>query len=235
MKIGWFSCGCSSLVACKLAKPDETIYIHVSNQHPDSIRFLADARQVLGNITVLQSDQFVSVDEVISLGYINGPGGAACTLRLKKWVRQEWEQQHWGRHTYVWGFDVTEKDRAQRTADSMPEFDHEFPLIERGLTKEDCHALCDDMGIRRPIMYDLGYPNNNCVGCVKGGKGYWNKIRNDFPYVFRRRAKQEREIGHSCIRGTFLDELDPSSGRGKVVVPSCSLACTQLDIEGVGE
>lgn len=30
-------------------------------------------------------------------------------------------------------------------------------------------------------MYDLGYANNNCIGCVKGGIGYWNKIRIDFP------------------------------------------------------
>lgn len=59
-------------------------------------------------------------------------------------------------------------------------------------------------------MYDLGYPNNNCVGCVKGGMGYWNKIRVDFPEVFERRARQEREIGHSCIKGVFLDELDPN-------------------------
>ncbi len=37
-------------------------------------------------------------------------------------------------------------------------------------------------------MYDLGYPNNNCIGCVKGGMGYWNKIRKDFPEVFQKRA-----------------------------------------------
>lgn len=43
MRVGWFSCGCSSLVACKLARPDKVIYIHVSNQHPDTIRFLSEA------------------------------------------------------------------------------------------------------------------------------------------------------------------------------------------------
>lgn len=35
MKVAWFSCGCSSLVASKLSNPDKVIYIHVSNQHPD--------------------------------------------------------------------------------------------------------------------------------------------------------------------------------------------------------
>ena len=32
-------------------------------------------------------------------------------------------------------------------------------------------------------MYDLGYPNNNCIGCIKGGMGYWNRIRKDFPDI----------------------------------------------------
>ena len=226
MKIGWFSCGCSSLVACKISNPDKIIYIHVANQHPDTLRFLVDANGILGNIEILQSMDYVSVDDVItSRRYINGPSGARCTLELKKRVRQKWEQENWDRHTYVWGFDLTEKSRAERTIESMPEFDHEFPLIDAGLTKGDCHALCEKWGIKRPAMYDLGYPNNNCIGCVKGGKGYWNKIREDFPAVFKRRARQEREIGHSCIKGCFLDELDSNAGRNKVIVPDCSLAC----------
>lgn len=230
MRVGWFSCGCSSLVACKLARPDKVIYIHVTNQHPDTIRFLSEAGRMLGDIEILQSMEYVGVDDVITTKrYINGPAGAACTLELKKRVRQEWEKAHFERHTYVWGFDVTETSRAERTVESMPEFNHEFPLIENGLTKEDCHALCEDWGIKRPAMYDLGYPNNNCIRCVKGGMGYWNKIREDFPAVFKRRAKQEREIGHSCINGVFLDELEPGRGRNEIIVPDCSLACMMVE------
>ena len=229
MRVGWFSCGCSSLVACKLANPDKCIYIHVADQHPDTLRFLDDARGLLGDIEVLQSDAYSSVDDVIvKTRYINGVGGAPCTLHLKKRVRQEWEQRNWARHTYVWGFDLDERNRAERIIETMPEFDHEFPLIEANLTKADCHALCAQWGIKRPAMYDLGYPNNNCIGCVKGGMGYWNKIRQDFPDVFELRAKREREIGHSCIKGTFLDELDESAGREKIVVPSCSLDCAMI-------
>ena len=230
MRVGWFSCGCSSLVACRLANPDEVLYIHVADQHPDTIRFLMDARNLLGrDIGVLQASGYLTVNEVM-LGerYVNGPGGAKCTTLLKKRVRQDWEKAHWDRHTYIWGFDATEAARADRTVESMPEFDHEFPLIDAGLTKADCHALCDEWGIRRPAMYDLGYPNNNCIGCVKGGMGYWNKIRRDFPQVFRRRAKAERAIGHSCIKGVFLDELDPERGKSEVVVPDCSLACAMV-------
>ena len=71
--------------------------------------------------------------------------------------------------------------------------------------------------------------NNNCLGCVKGGMGYWNKIRRDFPDVFARRAKQEREIGHSCINGVFLDELDPDRGNiNTEVMEDCTIACQLL-------
>ena len=229
MRVGWFSCGCSSLVACKLAEPDTCIYIHVADQHPDTLRFLDDAKKLLGNIEVLQSTEYASVDDVIRRDrYVNGASGAACTLKLKKRVRQEWEKRNWARHTYVWGYDIDEKRRADRVMETMPEFEHEFPLIDRNLTKADCHALCAKWGIARPKMYDLGYPNNNCIGCVKGGKGYWNKIRTDFPDVFELRAKREREIGHSCIKGMFLDELQEGDGRGHVVVPSCSLDCALI-------
>lgn len=108
----------------------------------------------------------------------------------------------------------------------MTDYDHEFPLIENGFTKEDCHALAKELGLKRPVMYDLGYPNNNCIGCVKGGMGYWNKIGVDFSEVFERRARQEREIGHSYIKGVFLDELDPKRGRMDLeVMEDCGIAC----------
>lgn len=118
------------------------------------------------------------------------------------------------------------REEADRLVNTMTDYDHEFPLIENGFTKEDCHALAKELGLKRPVMYDLGYPNNNCVGCVKGGMGYWNKIRVDFPEVFERRARQEREIGHSCIKGVFLDELDPKRGRMDLeVMEDCGIAC----------
>ena len=64
------------------------------------------------------------------------------------------------------------------------------------------------------------------LGCVKGGKGYWNKIRVDFPEVFSARAKMERDINRSCIKGTFLDELPPEAGRmTEEVMDECGIYC----------
>ena len=80
-------------------------------------------------------------------------------------------------------------------------------------------------------MYELGYDHNNCIGCVKGGRGYWNKIRVDFPDSFDRMAKIERKIKATCLKDSdgnrvYLDELDPKSGNfKKEEAISCGIDC----------
>ena len=233
MVVSWFSCGASSFIATYLMKDeiDKIIYTHIENQHPDTLRFLKDAEKIIGKeIEIISSPYFKSVEEVIeSTGIINTVKGAPCTNILKKKVRKMWEAKNPGKHTYVWGFDNNEKDRAERLLETMPDYNHSFPLIEYGLSKKQVHALCTKLGIKRPAMYDLGYNNNNCIGCVKGGMGYWNKIRVDFPEVFERRAKLERKLNCTTINGIFLDELDPERGRNvKEIIPDCGVSCEYI-------
>ena len=94
------------------------------------------------------------------------------------------------------------------------------------MTKQESLYFLEKAGIQRPKMYELGYQNNNCIGCVKGGKGYWNKIRVDFPSYFQQMILAERIVGHSCIKGVFLDELNPNAGRlQKEIMPDCGNFC----------
>ena len=157
-------------------------------------------------------------------------GFAPCTAYLKRRVRKEqFELLHQNDEiTYVWGFDSTkhEQNRADRIVEAMPQYNHRFPLIEQGLTKQDAHAVLRRLNIRRPAMYDLGYQNNNCVGCVKGGMGYWNKIRQDFPDVFKARAELERKLNSSCLKECFLDELAPDRGKAdNEILEDCGIFC----------
>lgn len=121
----------------------------------------------------------------------------------------------------------------------MPNYDHRFPLIECGMAKQDAHELANRLGLKRPAMYDLGYNNNNCIGCLKGGIGYWNKIRRDFPDVFATRAKLERDLGRFILKDKdgnplWLDELDPDRGADVREIPnfSCGIMCEIAAMEG---
>lgn len=235
LKVCWFSAGVSSFIAGYLSRDtiDQYIYIDIADQHPDSIRFIRDCEKFLRkSVQIITSSEYHSVDDACrGFNFICSPQGARCTMVLKKRVRKQWEDAHKNFNiTYVWGMDVDEKERAFRIEETMPYFCHEFPLIDHRITKKEAHGICKGLGIDIPEMYRIGYDNNNCIGCVKGGKGYWNKIRKDFPDVFEKRAKLERDIGHSILHDKngmiFLDELDPDAGRNvKEIMPECGIAC----------
>ena len=229
--IAWFSCGATSAIATRLAlrKYDHVrvIYIETGQEHQDNIRFLHDCEKWFSHpIEVFRSEKYSSVFDVINkTHYINGIAGARCTLELKKKVRYRIEDDMKVWKAQVFGFDAEETKRAQRFSEQYPKAKPIFPLIENGLTKTDCLAILSHAGIELPVMYRLGFHNNNCIGCVKGGKGYWAMIREKFPEYFAKMAQLEREIGHSCIRDCFLDELPMDARKQQPIVPSCSLFC----------
>ena len=158
-------------------------------------------------------------------------GGARCTGELKKIPRLEFQSRN---DLQVFGFDRNEKKRADRFVENNPFVDAWFPLIESNITKKQCIDIVSKAGIDTPAMYKMGYRNNNCIGCVKGQAGYWNKIRKDFPDVFDRMAKMERKINAAICKSyagdgkrkrIFLDELPEDMGRYSDLDISCGLFC----------
>ena len=76
---------------------------------------------------------------------MSGAFGAPCTLELKKKPRQEWEKLNKPDFT-VLGFTVEEKRRAERF--KLTERDSLLvPLIDEGLTKQDCFNILRNAGI----------------------------------------------------------------------------------------
>lgn len=237
--MAWFSAGVSSAVATKLmiSEVDRIIYTHIEDQHPDTLRFVKDCERWFGKeVEILQSPLKSVENACLSAGgrgYINGVQGASCTRALKRLVRIRWEyEQPLDVHLrYIWGMDFGEKNRCDRIRETLPQQSHIFPLVDRGMSKDSAHQILKASGISRPAMYELGYRNNNCVGCVKGGMGYWNHIRTDFPEVFSARAAMERRIGATCVKGVYLDELDPERGRNEApIVGDCGILCETLRI-----
>ena len=220
MIVCWWSGGITSAVACKKAieKWDATpVYIETGSHHPDTLRFKVDCEKWYGKeIFTIQTSKYLDHFDVIDKdNYVNGPAGARCTLMLKRRVREVWEKTQ-DITGYVWGFEsgAKEEGRADRIKTGQPKYQHFFPLIEEGLSKKDCIAIVQSVGIEIPMMYKLGFTNNNCVGCVKGGMAYWNLVRKHFPEQFDKMAKLERKVGRSCLSRYYLDELPLDAGRG---------------------
>lgn len=237
--IVWFSCGAASAVAAKksieLFPNVEVVLCDTRpSEHSDNYRFFDDCQKWFGQpIRVLKSDDYTTVDEVFEkTKYMAGVRGARCTTELKKIPRLKWAQPD---DIHVFGFTADKKELKRIRDFEMrnPELRLKWVLRDLGITKAMCYDQIQEAGIRLPEMYALGYDNNNCPGCVKASSPwYWDKIRKDFPEVFKRRCEQSRRLGVRLVEirhhvRIYLDELPPGpfkkSGRKENL--SCGPEC----------
>lgn len=243
--IAWFSCGAASAVLARLAVDtygDDCRVVYcdtMSAEHPDNARFFADVERWIGrSIEVIKSSAYVSVDDVIERRrYMAGIGGAACTTQLKKLPREAMQRID---DVHLFGYTSEESKRAEDFEDRNQSLRVEWLLIERGITKAQCHEMIAEAGIAQPAMYALGYDHNNCLGCVKStSTGYWNKIRRDFPATFEKRCRQSRDLGVRLVRlhgvRIFLDELPPDADAPQDDIDCGPVCQLPLDFGAVGE
>lgn len=242
--IGWFSCGVTSAVACKIAidegKDIDLWYLETGGEHEDNKRFIADCERWYGRkINIARNPKFSCPLDVARKELFNTPYGAPCTKYLKKEVRQKQVMPAYPDDViHILGFEYTkhEVNRALRWKEQQTPNCY-FPLIEHRLTKKDCLLMLKKAGIEIPTMYKLGYHNNNCIGCFKAGKGYWNKIRVDFPEVFNATSEVEISTKHTVLKENgkplYLKDLKPNAGyHTDLDIPDCGLFC-DLEIEGL--
>ncbi len=239
----WFSCGAASAVAAHetIRRYGATHEIRVVNnpvveEDKDNRRFLLDVSQWLGvTIEIATHDKYPNASAVEiweKRKFMSGPTGAPCTILLKKEARQQWELRN-PAEWHVLGFTVDEKARHHQF--TLTERSNVLPvLIEAGLTKNDCGKIITDAGIKLPDVYGRGYPNANCIGCVKAtSPTYWNHVRRDNPGVFFDRMAQSRRLGARLVRykneRIFLDEL-PEDAVGKPMKSmtiDCGIFCEE--------
>lgn len=242
----WFSCGAASAVAAKMTKDkygDQHVVRVVNNpvaeEDDDNKRFLKDVGEWIGlpiETAINPKYPSCSAEDVWERRkFMSGTLGAPCTTELKKAARQHWEANNkvdW----HVLGFTADEKQRHDRF--TLTERPNVIPvLIDYGITKTDCFAILREAGIELPRIYSMGYPNANCIGCVKAtSPTYWNHVRQQHPDVFDRRVEQSRRIGARLVRHKgkriFLDEL-PSDAQGRAMKNmnfECGTFCEEIKL-----
>lgn len=236
----WFSSGAASAVAAKktIERYGQTHTIRIVNnpvveEDPDNIRFLRDVEKWLGIGIEFATNKKFERNSAVEVWdrrrFMSGPHGAPCTLELKKEARRQWEEINkpdWN----VLGFTADEIKRHKRFI--LTERPNVLPvLIDAGITKDRCFEILFAAGLELPRVYKMGYPNANCLGCVKAtSPTYWNHVRKMNHEVFTARAEQSRRLGARLVRHVptakilgyedwkdgriFLDELPPTA-KGK--------------------
>ena len=147
---------------------------------------------------------------------LNTATGAICSTELKRAVREKWEKDNNFKHQ-VFGFEFEPKEfnRAKGMTLNHPKVKAIYPLLMYGLTKKKCLQIISDAKIEVPLVYKLGYKNNNCfkTGCVQGGIGYWQKIQREDAIKFNAMADMEHYLTE--LKGKPVTMLKDQSNEAK--------------------
>ena len=241
--VAHFSCGAASAVATKLVLaeyPAERVLIlraWILEEHEDNDRFSADCERWFGHpITILKDEIYgASAVEVFRRKrYLKGQRGAPCRKALKGDVM---DAVCVPSDIFVLGYTAEEEDRVLEFQDANNGRQILCPLIDKGLGKADCLAMVERAGIKLPALYLMGYNNNNCRCCVKGGEGYFNRQRVDFPEHFAALADVQESIGPGAYlfrdreTGERYSLRNLPVGKGRHTEPeiSCSVFCMMAE------
>jgi|TARA_R110000822_G_scaffold310355_1_gene442737 hypothetical protein len=230
-RVSWFSCGAASAVATKLSEPDIIAYCDTGAEHEDNNRFMLDCEEwFVAKVLILKNKKYKDTWDVWEKRkFLSGISGAPCTLELKVKPRLEFQRPD-DIHIFGYTADGPDITRAEALTEHWPELRTEYPLIERGLNKASCLAMIEDAGIKPPLTYAQGFPNANCLPCVKAtSPAYWALVRKHYPDKFNKMAEISRSMNVKLSRindeRIFIDEIPLDHPVTKPLAPDCDFLC----------
>lgn len=174
-------------------------------EHPDTYRFLGEMAAALAMPITERSDGRSVTELFRDEGMLGNGQNTMCSRVLKttqgeRFVAELLAAGH--QVTRVFGFSRHEHRRVGRAVGFAAKagYSVRFPIVEAGVSKQDCADWCASVGVQPSAMYRWS-DHANCVGCVKGGRAYWLAVAEHCPEVFEQRAALEEEFGHGIIRG----------------------------------
>jgi len=268
--IAWWSGGVASAVACYLTLRHyrdhqiSIVFCDTHQEHPDTYRFMEDFKRILGvDIECIESEVYHDPEAVWDrYTGLNFATGAPCSSELKRTPRIKY-QDTGNDFAQIFGFDDCPKEhrRARSMLLNNPDLNPVFPLIAEGYDRSKIFACLKHLGIKHPKTYQH-FLNNNCIGaddspkggCVQGGIGYWQKMKDIYPKKYAWMAKKEHELSRIkgkpvticrdqrggtkkplflsfCVDFPDVETVDVIKGRRPVTVFECNGFCGTMSNE----
>lgn len=198
-----FSGGASSYVAAKFAIEEfghdslSLVFADTKTEDEDLYRFLDDCEQKLRHEVIRISDGRDIWGVFFKERLLGNSRIDPCSKILKRKLLDKWRKDNCTSNlTLVIGYDATEGHRLENLQRRMsPGIVVRAPLMERGIWREQVHAIVEADGLRLPRLYGMGFVHNNCGGfCVKAGQASFALLLEQIPDRYAYHEAKEEEF-----------------------------------------
>ncbi|MFF8786893.1 phosphoadenosine phosphosulfate reductase family protein [Streptomyces sp. NPDC015125] len=169
-------------------------------EDPDLWRFSDDVARLLGLELTVVRDGRDPWEVFADQRFLGNDRLAPCTFFLKQKPCRDWMAEHAppeGTIAYV-GIEPNDRDRRRipAIARNWQPWQTEFPLADGpDATKDQLLDEVRALGIRPPLLYELGFQHNNCSGaCVRAGQRQWKHLLATLPERYSHAEAQEEQL-----------------------------------------
>ena len=198
---GKSSAWCANWAIEKYGRDNVILYFNDTKwEHPDLYRFLDDLSNYLDKGITYDSDGRNPEQLFIDNRALANNRMPFCSRILKAKRLQKYYKDG---DILVFGIAINEIERGRRivgiyqtvSVKTGKKCKIKLPLITERIMPEDIDKFLQTIGIKEPLLYELGFSHNNCSGgCVRAGKKQWKRLYETLPKVYLDRERVENEM-----------------------------------------
>jgi len=175
-----------------------------SNENPhigedeDTYRFIDEAAAMLGAQLVRVVDGRDIWEVFKDKRFLGNSRIAPCSHELKQKPAKKWIWDNCDPETTLIhvGIDWSESHRMESVARGYQPYKVAAPLmVEPLMTKKQMIEAAEQLGLKAPRLYSLGFKHNNCGGgCVRAGQAQFKNLLETMPDRYAEWERQEQKM-----------------------------------------
>lgn len=218
---GGLASAAAAFIAAKQGTDFHMFFADTKIEDDDLHRFLYDVEQYLNKPIIRLSDGRDPWDVFVDVSQIGSSRAASCSKVLKTQQIKKFCDAVFPADTpIILGMYPDEAERLQRAQQNWNPRPVRSLLIEQRVYPGDVEKMiCVDAGIKKPRLYEMGFPHNNCGGmCVRAGQGQFARLLEMRP-AFYARQEQRNEWARKQIIAQTIDRMKRGVYKGKADNP----------------
>lgn len=214
---GGLASAANAILAARAGVPFIMVFADTTIEDDDLHRFLYDLETYLKHPIIRLKDGRDPWQVFEDVGYIGNSQKAHCSKMLKTQMVAKFANMVCRPDDpMILGMYRDESERLDRAAVNWAPRPVRSRLIEQSIYPSDVEQIvCVEAGIKKPRLYDMGFPHNNCGGmCVRAGQGQFARLLDLRPATYAKNEQRNEQV-RKTIAKRAAERIAAGTYKGK--------------------